>query len=83
VRHEGRCNMATPSAFRPVNYEQVLQAVGRLAEKQRLRDLCILEIEGGLVLQGRALVNTSTGFNLVPSTKVLSHDDLEEMVREL
>jgi len=66
-----------------MNYERVLQAVGRLAEKQRLRDLCILELEGGLVLQGHALVNTSTGFNLVPRTKVLSRNDLDQMVREL
>ena len=66
-----------------MNYERILQAVGRLAEKQRLRDLCILEVEGGLVLQGRALVNTSTGFNLVSRTKVFSHSELDRMVKEL
>ncbi len=75
--------MASPYAGRPLNYERVLQAVGRLAEKQRLRDLCILEVEGGVVLQGRALVSTSTGFNLVSRTKVLSHSDLDQMVSEL
>lgn len=74
--------MASPHAGRPLNYERVLQAIGRLAEKQRLRDLCILEVEGGVVLQGRALVSTSTGFNLVSRTRVLSHSDLEELVGE-
>jgi hypothetical protein len=66
-----------------MNYERVLQAVGRLAEKQRLRDLCILEVEGGLVLQGHALVNTSAGFNVVPKTKVMSRNDLDKLVKEL
>lgn len=66
-----------------MNYERVLQAVGRLAEKQRLRDLCILEVEGGLVLQGHALVNTSTGFNVVPKTKVMSRNDLDKLVKDL
>jgi hypothetical protein len=75
--------MASPSAGRGLDYERVLQAVGRLAEKQRLRDVCILEVEGGVVLQGRALVSGRDGFNLISKTRVLSHTDLEQMMREL
>jgi len=75
--------MASPSAVRDLKYERTLQAIGRLAEKQRLRDLCVLEVEGGILLQGRALVSTRDGFNLVSKTRVLSHDDLEQMIREL
>jgi hypothetical protein len=75
--------MAGPSAVRDLKYERTLQAIGRLAEKQRLRDLCVLEVEGGILLQGRALVSTRDGFNLVSKTRVLSHDDLEQMIREL
>jgi hypothetical protein len=66
-----------------LNYERALQAIGRLAEKQRLRDLCVLEVEGGLVLQGRALVSAREGFNLVSRTRVLSHDELDQMIRDL
>jgi hypothetical protein len=75
--------MASPSAVRGLNYERALQAIGRLAEKQRLRDLCVLEVEGGILLQGRALVSTREGFNLVSKTRVLSHDDLDQMIRDL
>lgn len=75
--------MVSPHGGRPLNYERVLRAIGRLAEKQRLRDLCILEIEGGVVLQGCALVYTSTGFNLASTTRVLSHSDLQALVGEL
>ncbi|HUW96457.1 MAG TPA: hypothetical protein VMW58_11780 [Anaerolineae bacterium] len=75
--------MASPSAARGLNYERTLQAIGRLAEKQRLRDLCILEVEGGVVLQGRALVSSRDGFNLISKTRILSRDDLERMMRGL
>ena len=75
--------MASPSAARGLNYERALQAIGRLAEKQRLRDLCILEVEGGVVLQGRALVSSRDGFNLISKTRILSRDDLERMMRGL
>jgi hypothetical protein len=75
--------MASPSGKRALNYERALQAIGRLAGKQRLRDLCVLEVEGGLVLQGRALVSAREGFNLVSRTRVLSHDELDQMIRDL
>jgi hypothetical protein len=75
--------MASPSGVRGLSYERTLQAIGRLAEKQRLRDLCVLEVEGGVLLQGRALVSTREGFNLISKTRVLSHDDLDQMIREL
>jgi hypothetical protein len=75
--------MPNPSGNRALNYERALQAIGRLAEKQRLRDLCVLEVEGGLVLQGRALVSAREGFNLVSRTRVLSHDELDQMIRDL
>jgi hypothetical protein len=75
--------MASPSGNKALNYERALQAIGRLAEKQRLRDLCVLEVEGGLVLQGRALVSAREGFNLVSRTRVLSHDELDQMIKDL
>jgi hypothetical protein len=75
--------MASSPGARNLNYERALQAVGRLAEKQRLRDICILEVEGGVVLQGWALLSTREAFNLVSRTRVLSHDELDQMIREL
>ncbi|MGB3906107.1 MAG: hypothetical protein WBB22_14440 [Anaerolineae bacterium] len=75
--------MANPSAAKKLRWERTLQAVGRLAENQRLRDICILEVEGGVVLQGQALVSTRDGYHLVSKTKVLSHEDLAKLIREL
>ncbi len=75
--------MASPPGAKSLNYERALQAIGRLAEKQRLRDVCILEVEGGIVLQGRALLSTRDAFNLVSRTRVLSHEELDQMIREL
>jgi hypothetical protein len=54
-----------------------------MAESQRLRDICILEVEGGVVLQGQALVSTREAYNVVSRTRVLSHEDLEKLVRQL
>jgi hypothetical protein len=75
--------MATPTAARRIDYERVLQAVGRLVEERRLRDICILQVEGGLVLQGQELISTKDGYQLVSRTRVLGHEDLDRLTREL
>ncbi len=75
--------MANPGAAKKMKYEPVLRAVGRLAEAKRLRDICVLEVEGGIVLQGQALVSTRDDYQLVSRTQVLSHDDLQKLTREL
>jgi hypothetical protein len=73
----------TPVGGGTLDYERTLQAIGRMAESQRLRDICILEVEGGVVLQGQALVSTREAYNVVSRTRVLSHEDLEKLVRQL
>lgn len=72
--------MAEQPQPRRLRYEDALQAVGRYAEKERLRDICLLEVEGGMVIQGRAIINTREGFDFVLRTKILSHDDLERLL---
>jgi len=72
--------MAEQPQPRRLRYEEALRAVGRYAEKERLRDICLLEVEGGMVIQGRALINTREGFDFALRTKILSHDDLERLL---
>lgn len=75
--------MAAVPTARRLKYERVLQAIGRMIENERLREVCILEVEGGMVLQGQALVSTREGYNLVSKTRVLSHEDLDQMAHQL
>jgi hypothetical protein len=65
---------------RKLRYEEALQAVGRFAEKERLRDICLMEVEGGMVVQGLALISTRQGFNLALKTQILSYEDLGKLL---
>ena len=80
---DGGNDMPNPFGGRRMNYEKVLRAIGHVAEEQRLRDICILEVEGGVVLQGQALVSTRDDYQLIRKTRVLSHGDLEKLTHEL
>jgi len=75
--------MANQAVAGRTDYEYILQAIGRLAQQQRLRDICVLEVEGGMVVQGEAVVSTREGYHRVSNTRVLSHEDLDKLVRGL
>jgi len=72
--------MAEGPQPRRLRYEEALQAVGRYVEKERLRDICLLEVEGGMVIQGQALISTREGYNFALRTEILSDDDLERLL---
>ncbi len=74
--------MAASEANR-IRYDLLLAALGRFAEEHRLNELCILEFEEGVILQGTTLVQTAEGYKRLPETHVLSHADAREMVRNL
>ena len=50
-------------------------------EEKKWRDICILEVDGGMVVQGTALVPTREAYQYVVETKLYSHDELRKMMR--
>jgi hypothetical protein len=75
--------MANQEVSGRMEYELVFQAVGRLAKRKNLRDVCLLEFEGGVILQGYSLISTTEGYQLVFKTHTLSHEDLKQLVWDL
>lgn len=72
-----------PSEPTRLRYDLLLAALGRFAEEHRLSDLCILEFEEGVIMQGTTLVQTVEGYKRSAVTHVLSRDDIKELVRNL
>ena len=66
-----------------ISYEQALRALGKVAERKGLRNVCLLELDGGVVLQGQAVRNTREGYVLTLETSVFKRDELESLIREL
>ena len=66
---------------KPLSREEMFRGLTRFSEKENLRDLCILEVEGGVVVQGNALIDTKAGFGVALRTRTLTHDQLRELAR--
>ena len=62
-------------------YGQILLALGKSIEEKGWRDVCILEVDGGMVVQGTGVVSTREGYQYAVETKLYSHDELKKMMR--
>lgn len=75
--------MANRVVASKVNYERLLRAIGRLVQEQGLQDICIVEVEGGFVLQDQDLVATEDGYRGVSNIQLLNHAKLETLASGL
>ncbi len=64
------------------NYPSILYALGNFIEEQRWRDICILEVEGGMIVQGTNVVSTREGYQYVMETRLFNHDELAKLVAQ-
>lgn len=75
--------MASRSPLDKMGYERVFQALGRLMDEQRMRDVVVMEFEEGVILQGFELVATTEGWMLRFKTDTFSQADLKKLVDKL
>jgi hypothetical protein len=45
-----------------IGYEKLLRAVGRFCDDQKMDEVCLLEFEKGMVLQGLQVSSTGEGY---------------------
>jgi hypothetical protein len=69
-----------PDPRKKSSYGPVLLALGNYAEERNWRDICVLEVEGGMIVQGTGLVQTAEGYQYVVETKMFSHDELAKLI---
>lgn len=67
--------------FSPVRYPEVFSALGRFIVKHDLKNVCVMEFEQGIIVIGDVLYEVGEGMNRRTETHILSHDDLQRLVR--
>lgn len=62
-------------------YQDVLRALGSYIDERGYKDVRIMEVEDGLILQGRVAERNDLG-NMSYETVLITDDDIRDMVRE-
>jgi hypothetical protein len=62
-----------------LGYEKMLQAIGRYCDERKLDEVCLLEFEKGIVLQGLQVDSTSEGYIRQLVSATWSFEQIAEM----
>jgi hypothetical protein len=62
-----------------LGYEKILRAVGRYCDKHRLEEVCLIEFEKGIILQGLQVESTSDGYTRRLISETWAYEQLANM----
>lgn len=62
------------------NYEAILAAIGRRLDREKWMQVCVMELDGGILVQGMCIVPTTDAYAAAMRTQVLDQETLREMV---
>ena len=65
-----------------IQYPEMFAALGRYIAKRGISNVCVMEFEGGVIVTGSILYETGKTYNRRIETRILSHDDLKQLVKE-
>lgn len=65
-----------------IAYPEVFAALGKFIAKKKLRDVCVMEFEGGFIVAGSLFFDKGESFGRTIETKVFSFDELQHLAKE-
>jgi hypothetical protein len=67
----------------PVDYPELLRALGHFVQEQHLAEVVLTEFDRGWIIAGLTFKSTAQGFLRVPVDFVISHDELRTLITSL
>ena len=63
-------------------YEDVMRALGYFIDQNNLREICIVELNEGILVRGTSHTANRTGFLSLSESYLFTNEDLERIVEE-
>ncbi len=64
-----------------LGYEKILRAVGHYCDQHQLDEICVMEFEKGVVLQGFKVESTEEGYIRRITTHTLSYEQINDLAK--
>lgn len=65
-----------------IPYEEVMQALGYFLDQHQLREICLIELNEGILVRGIKYSAERSGYQTVSESYLFTHEDLERIVNE-
>ncbi len=66
-----------------LGYEKILRAIGHYCDQHRLDEVCLMEFDKGVVLQGFQVESTGEGYRRQITTHTLSYEQISDIVKKI
>jgi hypothetical protein len=67
----------------PVEYQEILRALGYFVQQQHMSEVTLTEFDRGWIVAGLTYKSTTQGFLRIPIDFVVSHEELRNLVHEM
>ena len=65
-----------------VNYQDVLRAIGHFIDEHNFKEICILEIEEGILVRGMVYSANRQGFRTISEAYLFTNDDIDQLLEQ-
>lgn len=70
-----------PESDSIIDYERLLTIVGRYIQREHMTQVCVLEVQGGVVVQGLVSAPSGEGVELIMRTQTFDRNALRDLMR--
>ena len=65
-----------------VDYEDVLRAIGHFIDEHNFKEVCILELEEGILVRGLVYTANRTGYRTISEAYLFTNEDIDRILEE-
>src|SRR6476660_10173050 len=63
-----------------MDYEDVLRAIGHFIDEHNFKEVCIIELEEGILVRGLVYTANSQGFRTISEAYLFTNEDLDHIL---
>ena len=65
-----------------VDYEDVLRAIGHFIDEHNFKEVCIIELEEGILVRGLVYTANRQGFRTISEAYLFTNEDIDHILEE-
>jgi len=65
-----------------MDYEDVLRAIGHFIDEHNFKEVCIIELEEGILVRGLVYTANRTGYRTISEAYLFTNEDIDHILEE-
>jgi hypothetical protein len=79
---KGEASMLNYTGTGRMDYEDVLRAIGHFIDEHNFKEVCIIELEEGILVRGLVYTANRTGYRTISEAYLFTNEDIDHILEE-